>query len=422
MNYVNKSAPDAKPILEKPIESRGSRGVFASACMILTAAIAWGAFNHWHRYAIANETLRDAETFRPVLHVTAAQKLDAVVPLKLPGNTYAFEQARIFARATGYIAERKVDIGSRVRSGDLLARISAPDLDQQLRQAEATLLQREAELQQADAQVNQAQSRKNLAHATDDRVAVLAKEGWQSPQIADQTHYDLVGQDANLVNAKAGVALKKADYQTQTANVRQLQELVGYELVTAPFDGVVTARNVDTGDLVNATNSGTPIFVVQQDNILRVRIDVPQADAVGLHDGLNAEVVLPEHPDKILKGVVARNAGAFNSNSRTLAVEVDINNEEHFLTPGQFVYVTLFVPRAEPAVVVPAGALLYDSRGLRIATVDMDNTVHLHDVTVYRDFGSSVELRSGLNGGERVAVNPPSNLLDGMNVRISEAK
>ena len=343
------------------------------------------------------------------------------IDLTLPGTTAPFDEARIFARATGYVAERRVDIGSRVRAGDLLARIAAPDLDQQLRQAEATLGQRAAALRQAAAAVNQAQSNKELANVTNGRTAVLAREGWDTQQSADQTRLGLAVQDANLISAQAGVTLAQANYQAQLATVQQLQELTGFEQVTAPFDGVVTVRNVDTGDLINGTASGgTAMFVLQNDDVLRVHIDVPQAAAVGLVDGLAAKVTLPEMADTVFQGTVARNAAALNTNTRTLPAEVDIKNDAHLLHPGLFVNVTVSVPRSSSDVVVPAGAILFNGEGLRVATIENGDTVKMHDVSIYRDFGTSVELRGDQLGGKRVAVDPPANLQDGAQVRVLE--
>jgi HlyD family secretion protein len=409
--------PAEQPPMPPP--ARVSGRPFWAAAVLAAAAIGWGAYGHWRRDVQAAATQQEVVDFRPFVQVATAQATASAVPLTLPGNTAAFDRAQIFARATGYIAERRVDIGSRVHAGDLLARIAAPDLDQQLQQAVATLTQREAALRQAAAAVNQAQSNKDLANVTNGRISVLAREGWSTEQDADQTRLGLAAQNASVVNAQAGVALAQANEQAQRATVQQLQELTGYEQVTAPFDGVISARNVDVGDLISGTASGgTAMFVLEHDNVLRVHIDVPQSDAVGLTDGLSAEVKVPEIPDRVFHGVVARNAASLTPGSRTLPVEVDVQNDEHLLHPGLFVDVTLAIPRVSPGVVVPAGAILFNGDGLRVATIENDGTVKMHDVTIYRDFGTSVELRSGLHGGERVVVSPPVGLQDGNPVRV----
>jgi RND family efflux transporter MFP subunit len=229
-----------------------------------------------------------------------------------------------------------------------------------------------------------------------------------------------VAQGASLKSSQAGITVAQANYKAQLATVQQEQELTGYERVTAPFDGIVTERNVDVGDLISGTASGgTSMFTVQRDDVLRVHIDVPQSAAVGLVDGLDAEVTVPELPNQVFHGVVARNAGALNPTSRTMSAEVDVRNDAHLLHPGLFVNVTLGIPRAAPGIVVPANAILFDGQGVRVATITSGNTVKMRDVAIYRDFGTSVELRSGLDGDERVAVSPPANLEDGSAVEVA---
>ncbi|MGA2794621.1 MAG: efflux RND transporter periplasmic adaptor subunit [Roseiarcus sp.] len=387
---------------------------------IIAATIGWGAYGKLRENADAAEVQARTLDFKPTVRVVAARKEADPVPLTLPGDVAAFDQATILARATGYVAERRVDIGSRVHAGDLLARIAAPDVDKQLAQAKATLDQRHAELRQAEAAVNQAQSNKDLADVTNERIATLARQGWETKQSADQTRLALVAQDAGLKNSQAGVIVAQANYQAQLATVQQEQELTGFERVIAPFDGIVTARNVDVGDLISGSASGgASMFTLQRDDMLRVHIDVPQSATVGLIDGLAAQVILPELLNHVFHGVVARNAGALNAASRTMSAEVDVRNDEHLLHPGMFVDVTLAIPRAAPGVVVPSNAILFDGQGLRVATIENGDTVKMRDISIYRDFGTSVELRSGLNGDEKVIVSPPANLEDGYPVRVA---
>jgi HlyD family secretion protein len=415
-----KGVPVGDPV--EPPSIAPSRYLFWAIALLVVAVIGWGAYGHWRRNVRASEAEQELVNFRPSVQVVTVQATASPVALTLPGTTAAFERAQIFARATGYIAERRVDIGSRVHAGDLLVRIAAPDLDQQLRQAVATLGLRQAALRQAVAGVSQAQSNEELAHVTNGRTSVLAREGWSTEQHADQTRLTLAAQSASVASAQAGVALAQANEEAQQATVHQLQELTGYEQVIAPFDGVVTARNVDVGDLINGTASGgTAMFVLERDDVLRVHIDVPQSAAVGLVDGLAAQVRLPEIPGQVFHGVVARNAASLAVESRTLPVEVDVRNDVHLLHPGLFVNVTLEIPRVSPGVIVPAAAILFSGEGLRVATVENDDMVKMHDVVIYRDFGTSVELREGLRGGERVVVNPPADLQDGARVHVRGA-
>ncbi len=287
-----------------------------------------------------------------------------------------------------------------------------------MNQAVATLGQRAAELTQARANVNQAQSNKELASVTNVRISALAQEGWETKQNADQSRLTEATQKATVASAQAGVAVAQANYDAQRATVQQLQELSNFEKVTAPFDGVITARNVDTGDLISGSASGgTALFVLQRDDVLRVHIDVPQSASVDLKDGLPASVVLPERPDAVFQGTLARNSASLDVNSRTLAAEVDVHNDARLLHPGLFVNVTVTIPSSSPTVIVPASAILFDGAGLRVAVVGPDNHVQMHPISIYRDFGTTVELRDGLLDGERVAINAPPTLRDGAEVR-----
>ena len=406
--------------LPRPAPQRVPRAPFWIAALLLGGAVAAGANLHWRQNELAATTQKDTQDFRPALQFAVAQRSASSASVTLPGTTQPFEQARIFARATGYVAERRVDIGSRVHAGDLLARIAAPDLDAQLKQAMATLGQRSAELTQAQANVNQAQSNKELASVTNVRIAALAQQGWETKQNADQSRLTEAAQKATVASVQAGVTVAQANYEAQKATVEQLQELANFEKVTAPFDGIVTSRNVDTGDLISGTASGgTALFVLQRDDVLRVHVDVPQSASADLKDGLAATVILPERPDAVYAGTVARNAGSIDAGTRTLPAEVDVKNDSHELHPGSFVNVVISVPNATPTIVIPAGAILFDGGGLRVAVIGADNRIQMHPISIYRDYGTSIELRGGLEGGERVAVNSPAGLRDGAEVRIA---
>jgi len=265
-----------------------SRRAFVLVAAVLLGALAWGAYGHWQRDAAATRTQEQTASFTPEVRVAVAKRLDGPVLLTLPGSVLPFDVARIYPRATGYIAERQVDIGSRVHKGDLLVRIAAPDLDQQLAQAEAQLGQMQAALLQAGAAADQARSDTQLANVTNFRTSRLAGQGWESRQNADNTRLGLSSKQAGLANAAAGVKVAEANVRAQLATVQRLQQLAEYEKVQAPFDGVVTARNIDNGDLVKADDAsgGTPLFTVQRDDVVRVQVNVPQSGAVGLKDGV----------------------------------------------------------------------------------------------------------------------------------------
>jgi RND family efflux transporter MFP subunit len=378
-----------------------------------------GSYLHWRTFADAAETQKEQEDFVPEVRTTTAQKVDSPVELTLPGQTEAFDAANLFPRATGYIAERRVDIGSHVHAGDLLLRIAAPDLDQQLEQAKAQLGQNQAAVLQAQAQVQSAQANTKLANVTKYRETTLAGQGWETKQNADNATANFSVQTAGIANAEAGVAVALANLKAQQATVDRLQALAAFELVKAPFDGVITARNIDTGDLLTQdSSSGAPMFSIARDDVLRIAVYVPQSSAIGIHDGVEAQVTVPEMPGRIFKGRVARSAVALQSASRSMLTEVDVPNPDGVLRPGLFVSVAFSIPRLAPAIVVPDAALVFNAGGLQVATVDTDSSVHFQKVTIYRDFGTTAELRDGLQGGENLVLSPPAQLADGDKVKM----
>lgn len=405
-------APDAPP-------KHVSRLVYIVPAVLVVGLVGWGAWTHWSESKRATDVQQAAEDYKPTLRTAEAKREDGPVSLTLPATTAPFDSARLYARATGYVAERRVDIGSRVKKGDLLLRIGAPDLNAQLVQAAAQLGQTRAALIQAQANVQSSQSTVDLARVTNGRTSTLAAQGWETRQNADNTRANVQTGAAAVDSAKAAVTVAEANVAAQLAAVQRLQALVGYLDVTAPFDGVVTSRSVDVGDLVSADSSGgTALFALQRTDILRIQVAVPQSGAVAMRDGLPAKILVQELPGQEFKGTVSRNAVALDPASRSVAVEVDVQNDDDRLRPGLYVTVVISIPRERPGVVVPDEAILFNGQGLRVAVVDKDDTVHMQDVTIARDFGTTVELRDGLNGGERVALSPPVDMVDKEKVKV----
>jgi len=397
-----------------------SKWLLFGVLFIVAGVLAYGAYGHWRTDAAAEETQRETIAYVPQVRSTRVKLLTDPIETTLPGQTDAFDRANIFARATGYIAERMVDIGSTVKKGDILVRIAAPDLDRQLDQAVAQLGQVEAALAQAQAQVSLSEANLKLGHLNFARSDDLVKKGFDTYQNHDSQEANVSTQQANLEAARAGVKVAQANIEAQQATVNRLRTLAEFELVRAPFDGVITVRNVDTGDLINAdTGSGTPMFTMVRDDILRVSINVPQSMAINIRDGLDAKIQVFELPGRSFAGKVARSAGALLPSSRALPVEVDVDNSSHALRSGMFVNVAFAVPREHPNAVVPADALIFNQQGLRVATISDDKSVHLQTVTVYRDTGGSLELSEGLQGGELVVLGPPANLHEGSKVKVA---
>ena len=323
--------------------------------------------------------------------------------IELTGSTQAFDAATLFARATGYIGKRNVDIGSRVHAGDVLAVIAAPDLDQQYAQARAQLTQMQAAL--AQSQVNM-----ELAEVTNGRQSQLTKDGWTSQQGGDQARLSYAA-------SVAAVGVARANLQAQQAQVDQLEQLTGFERVVAPFDGVITTRQIDVGSLVTANaNSGTPLFSIAHTDVLRVQIYVPQKDYFGLKDGQQAEVTVPELSGRVFHGRLARNASALQDATRTVLAEVDVDNQDGALAPGMYTVVRLDEPKSEPVISVPSPAVIFDKDGLQ-AAVEENGVARIRHLDVAADNGATVDVRSGLKAGDRLILNPPIGVIDGMHVR-----
>ena len=410
MSHQDESAPGAIP-----------RKALIVAGLAAAALLGWGAWGHYDRAALASQTQRQTQDFIPHVRTAIAKRLDGPVNFTLPGTVAAFEQSTIYARATGYIADRRVDIGSKVHKGDRLVRISAPDLDQQLAQANAQLAQMRAALAQANATLVAASSSTNLATVTNGRTSQLANQGWETRQNADTTRLNLASSKANLLGSQAAVQVAEANLAAQYATVQRLQELVGFEDVRAPFDGIVTSRNVDTGDLVSADSGGKVMFTIARNDIVRIAVDVPQSGAIGVVDGLEAKIHVPELPDRVFEGKVMRSSNALALGSRTMQAEADVPNPDGALRPGLYVTVDIGIPRTTPGIVIPSEAIIFNGQGLRVAVAQPDGTVRMQDVTIYRDFGTSVELHAGLKGGEAVILSPPVELADGHHVTAEAA-
>jgi len=321
-----------------------------------------------------------------------------------PGTTEAFSQANIFARASGYISRRDVDIGSRVKAGQLLVEITAPELDHQIAQAEATLTEMQAALQQA-------QANRDLGQVTWNRDSTLVQKGWVTAQQGDTDRLNLKAQDA-------AVAVAQANIKAQTAQIAVLHQQKDYQSVIAPFDGVITQRNVDVGSLVQAdAATGTFLFTLMQSDTLRIQLYVPQDEAFGLSPGVDAVIRVPELPGHDFPGKVTRIADALQPGTRTLLTEIDVPNPDHALSPGVYCNVELKIPRKTPSLVLPSEAIIFNAKGLSVAVVE-DGTAHLRNVNVVRDFGTTIEVNSGVKDGDQVILAPPVDLADGQKVQV----
>jgi RND family efflux transporter MFP subunit len=360
----------------------------------------------WKDFSLKHQvmaTARQQHDFVPSLRVATVEANPATVSVTLPGTTAAFAAANIFARATGYIAKRNVDIGDRVKAGDLLAALAVPELDHQISQNEATLDQLKSALQQAHAN-------RDLAQVTWNRDSPLVQKGWVTPQQGDTDRLNL---DARA----AAVAVAEANITSQENLLKVLQQNRDYASVVAPFDGVITQRNVDVGSLVQGNAaSGTFMFEMMQDNVIRVWVYVPQDSAFGVAPGIDAVIRVPELPDREFSGKVTRIADALQSGTRTLLTEIDIANPDRALAPGIYCTVELHIPRKTPSLLVPADAVIFNRNGIQVAVAN-NGKAEFRKVKVKRDLGTRVEVDSGVMAGDQVILNPPVTLVDGDKLR-----
>src|SRR5580700_5740787 len=382
---------------------RGGRLFAFGGTLLLASGLVLGG---WGNHALKQEVLataRQDRDFVPSYRVATVAANSATVSVTLPGTTAAFAAANIYARATGYIAKRNVDIGDRVKAGDLLAELAVPELDHQISQNEATLDQLKSAIQQARAN-------RDLAQVTWDRDSPLVQKGWVTPQQGDTDRL-------NLQSRVAGVAVAEANASAQEDLLKVLQQNRDYASVVAPFDGVITQRNVDVGSLVQGNAaSGTFMFEIMQDNVIRVWVYVPQDSAFGVAPGIDAVIRVPELPGREFSGKVTRIADALQSGTRTLLAEIDITNPDRALAPGIYCTVELHIPRKTPSLLVSADAIIFNRNGMQVAVIN-NGKAELRKVKVKRDLGTRVEVDSGIKAGDQVILNPPVTLVDGSKVQ-----
>ncbi len=346
--------------------------------------------------------------------VTPAQETPSSVPVELSGTMSPITEAPVLARTDGYLKKRIVDIGDHVHAGEVLGIIEAPDLDQQVQQARALLQQSESTLAQSQAMLDQSKANASIAKITAERWAALVKRGAVSQQASDNYQFAYAAQAAAVGAAEANVAAAKSNIGSNAANLGHYRELQGFEVVRAPFDGVITERNVDEGALVTATS--TLLFRIAKNGVLRTFIDVPQINAPSIKVGDTADLVFVQHPGQTFHGTVTRTADSLNLNTRTLLTEVDIDNKDGVLLPGMYATVSFNLPRTAASILIPSEALVFRADGTSVAVVDDEHTVHFRKVTVGHDYGATLEIVSGLQVGEAVVVNPNDTIVEGARV------
>ncbi len=388
------------------------------AVLIVAGVVFWGINARIQTAAAVKETTQElAVPTVSVIHPKPGAMKDDVV---LPGNVQAFTDSPIYARSSGYLKQWNVDIGGHVKAGQVLATIEAPEVDQQVTQAKATLQQTRASLDQAIANQQQGKANEEIARVTAERWQNLVKKGAVSRQENDQYQAQYQAQVANLNALEQAIAAARSNIAAAEANLGRLQEMQNYETVKAPFDGIITARNIDVGALINAGNGGAAqeLFHMAATAKLRVYVSVPQADSRAAVPGLKSYLTLAEFPGRRFPGELVRTSGAIDQATRTLLTEVDVDNASGELRPGAYAEVHLLIPEGSRSLILPVSVLMFRSEGLRVGVVRNGKQAELVPVVLGKDYGNQVEIVTGLNENDLVIANPPDSLASGATVQV----
>jgi RND family efflux transporter MFP subunit len=435
----------------QPQPRRGKGRMVLLGVLVVGGLLALGIVPRLQQHARLSARQHEVDEGRVSVTVVRPERAPAAMEFVLPGNIQAIEETALYARVNGYLHARFVDIGARVRAGQVLAVIETPELEQELAQARAALAQAEVGVTQMQAKLDQAramhqqvragleQARATLALAQvakDRWNALVERQGAVSRQEADEKRTAAeVGQanvaaaQATVASTRASVSVAEADVAAartnvaaQRANVQRLTALRSFQQLVAPFDGIITARAVDRGTLITAGSgsASAPLFRIARAERLRIYVRVPQTWVRALTPGGQAQVLVPEFPARTFLGQVVSTAGALDQASRTLLTEVQIPNDDGSLLPGMFANVQFAITRAEPPLWLPATALILGAGGVQVAVVRDDQTVHVQTVEVGHDLGQKVEIVAGLTGTESVIVNGGDGLREGLRVRPGE--
>ncbi len=380
--YQHESAPEQAAV--------SPRKALVSVAIVVIVACVLAGVGIWSRIHADNALVARTNELAAPSVIVAAPKAGATVDsFVLPGNVTSFTDSPIYARTSGYLTRWYFDIGARVKKGALLAEIATPEVDQQLAQSEADL--------------NTAQANANNARIQAERYTGLVQSDAVSRQDTD-----------TYVNQAASTA---AQVRSAQANVERLRQLQSFEKVYAPFDGVITARNIDTGQLIDP-GAGKELFHLQAIQTLRIYANLPQIYSANVKPGAKIDLTFAEHAGKIYQGTLVRTADAIDPASRTLLVEIDVDNHAGELLPGSLAQVHFKTPSAGPTLIVPAAALIFRKEGLRVGVVNGD-TAHLVPVVIGEDDGANVQIVTGLSLADQVIQDPPDSLIEGEKVQVT---
>jgi RND family efflux transporter MFP subunit len=403
----DRDAPETPPSGPSRRRGPGGRALGLGVLLLFTAALGLGFWRHYEQQRQVMDTAEQQADFVPTVRVENVAQRFGSLHVTLPATTLGFEAANIYARASGYVLKRYVDIGDHVKAGQLLAEITAPEI-------EAQVAQYQNGLQQAQATVRQNEAQRASTDVTSRRISILAKDSWAPQEQADVDRYNYQAQQhaTNAAQYNAAAMEQQLKYYNQ-------QKI--YQQVVAPFDGVITQRNIDVGSLITADAAGgTSMFSLQQSDVIRVWVYVPQDSAFGVKPGVEAVIRVPAMPNLRFDGKVTRIADALQPGTRTLLTEVDVPNPDGALQPGVYCTVELKIPRTAPALIVPASAVIFNQNGMQVAVVE-NGVAHLHKITITTDYGTEVEVSEGIKEGDQVILQPPVNITDGDKVETINA-
>jgi RND family efflux transporter MFP subunit len=377
-------------------EQRPKRGIWIAiiGLIVVACVVAAGILPRMKAKADLRGETNDLAV--PTVSVIQPKQGAPAEEVVIPGNVQPFIDSPIYARTNGYLKKWYMDIGTHVNTGQLLAEIDTPEVDQQLQGAKSDL---------ATAEANE-----KLAETTSARYQDLKSTDSVSKQDVD--------------NAEGDFAAKKATKESAAANLKRLEDTQAFQRIYAPFDGVITARNTDVGDLINSGNGGAAqeLFHIAQISKMRVFVNVPEQYSQAAKPGLSADLTLAEFPNRRFTGKLTRTSNSIDPGTRTLLVEVDVDNPTGELFPGAYAQVHLKLPNGSPVFILPVSALIFQTAGLQVATVDANNKAVIKAVTLGRDYGSEVEVVTGVAGDDKVITDPPDSIVDGELLRIATPK
>lgn len=381
---------------------------FAALAMVIAMAIAGGTLPRLSRQKGLLAASVDLAARKPVVIASPALLASAKDTIDLPGDLQSMIESPIFARADGFIRSRVVDIGDRVKTGQLMAEIETPELDQQIGMARAALAQSESALKELQADITLSRANLNLSKATLDRWQHLADKGVVSRQEREEKQADFAVKQAQTEKAEATLATAHETIHGNQSNLARLEQLQAFSHVTAPFDGIVTARNVDVGTLINAGNGGASkeMFRVARIQPLRIFVNVPQTYVEEMRNGQSAELRVQERQGQVFPAHVTNISSSLDANSRSMLVILETPNPGALLFPGMYAQVRFAGSRPRPTLRVPGDSVLMDKNGARVAVVGPDHVVHFRSVVIGQDLGSEIEVISGIAAGELVISNP----------------